>query len=150
VPFGLAIVFFPLLLASLWRAWRRWQWPVFVVVLVPLAAFAAYWGSSPTGMLREGLQPWVLALIGVVACEQAARGFPWLRLKPVRAVLGLRALEVILLALVPALATAHVLIAREFLLVDTVAVLAVAGFAAALARAIWSLPDEDPRAAEGR
>ena len=98
VPFGLGILFFPLLLASLWRAARRWPWPVFATLVVPLVVFTVYWGASITGLLREGLQAWVLALIAVVAVQQAASGFPWLSSRPVRALLSLRAFEVLALA----------------------------------------------------
>lgn len=95
VPFGLAIVFFPLLLVSLWKAGRRWPWPVLAVVVAPLVLFTAYWGSSVTGMLREGMQSWALTLLAVVAIQQAKAGFPWLRSKPIRAILTLRVAEVL-------------------------------------------------------
>ena len=93
VPFGLAFIFFPLLLISLWRAAQRWPWPFLAVVVAPLALFTVDWGSSVAGMLREGMQWWALTLLAVVALQQAAAGFPWLRSKPIRAILSLRALE---------------------------------------------------------
>jgi hypothetical protein len=147
IPFGVAIVFLPLLLISLWHAWRRWRWAVFVSVVVPFLAFAVYWGSSPTGMLREGLQAWVLVLFVVVACEQAARGFPWMRSKPIRALLALRVVEVFAVALVPTLATEHVLIENSFRLVDSVALLGMLGFSACLAALVWT---QQPPVPEGR
>jgi hypothetical protein len=96
VPFGLAIVFFPMLLYSLYKAARRRPWPFFAVVVAPLVLFTAYWGSSVTGMLREGMQSWVFALLAVVAVQQAASGFGWLRSKPARAILALRAIETLI------------------------------------------------------
>src|SRR4029077_14184127 len=48
VPFGVGIVFFPLLLISLWRAWRLWKWLVVAAIIAPLLAFTIYWGASQT------------------------------------------------------------------------------------------------------
>lgn len=33
-----------------------------VLVVLPLALFGAYWGAAPTGLMREGLHPWVLGI----------------------------------------------------------------------------------------
>jgi hypothetical protein len=138
LPFGVAIIFFPLLLISLYRAGRRWPWPVFATVIVPFLVFAAYWGSSSSGMLREGLQAWILTLVVVVACQQAAEGFPWLRSGPIRAILALRTVELLAIVLVPTLATGrHVLIAPGRPLTDTVALLGMIATAALLATLIW-------------
>jgi hypothetical protein len=138
LPFGLAIVFFPLLLLSLWRAAQRWPWPVAATVVVPFAAFATYWGASSTGMMREGLQAWALTLIAVVACQQAAAGFPWLRSRPVRALLALRAAEVLAMAVWPMLVSRQILLGDSFALTDAIALLAMAAFSAALGALIWS------------
>lgn len=101
LPFGVGIVFFPLLLVSLWKAWRRWPWPVALAVAVPFLTFLVYWGSYATGLLPEGLQAWVLMLLAVVAVQQAQAGFPWLRSRPLRAVLTIRVAELLAVAVVP-------------------------------------------------
>ncbi len=44
------------------------------------SAFSVYWGGSSSGLLREGMQAWVLAVIAVIALQQATAGFPWFRL----------------------------------------------------------------------
>ena len=137
VPFGFGILFFPLLLVSLFRAWRRWKWPVTATVVIPFFAFAIYWGASQTGMLREGLQAWALGLLAVVALQQAQAGFPWLRSGVIRAILSLRCVELLVVALGPALATNHVLVNSTFALSDVVALTAMFGFASALALIIW-------------
>jgi hypothetical protein len=137
VPFGAGILFFPFLLLSLWRAFRRWPWPVIASVMVPLLAFTIYWGASQTGMLREGLQPWVLVLIAAVALQQASTGFPWLRGRLVRVILALRAAELLLVALGPALLTGHALGRKDFVPTDVVALAAMLAFAALLAREAW-------------
>lgn len=159
LPFGVAIVFFPLLLVGLWRAGRRWPWGVFAAVVVPLLLFTVYWGPLVVGMMREGLQTWALTLFVVIACGQAASGFGWLRSKPVRIVLVLRAVEVMAMALVPTLATRHELIGHAFRLTDVVAIVAMLAFGACLAALVWSAtPDlgrprrryDDPPVAEGQ
>lgn len=146
IPFGFAIVFFPLLILSLWRAWKLWRWPVLAAVVIPFFAFAVYWGSSKTGLMREGLQAWALVALAVVALQQAHDSFPWFRSKPVRLLLTLRVGELLLIALGPTLATTHLLISRTFMYSDTIAVLGMTGIAAGLAWLVWN--DTEPPVAE--
>jgi hypothetical protein len=61
VPFGLGILFFALLLQSLWHI-KRWIWPVTVTVVLPFVALVIYWGDASTGLLREGLQTWAFTV----------------------------------------------------------------------------------------
>lgn len=144
LPFGAGILFFPLLLIALFRAWRLWPWPITATVIVPFVAFAVYWGASETGMLREGLQAWVLVLLGAVALQQAHAGFPWLRSKLVRVILSLRAVELGVVALGPTLLTNRILASDPFTLNDVVALLAMVGFAAALALLVWRAGQPTP------
>jgi hypothetical protein len=137
LPFGVGIVFFPLLLLSLWRAFVRWKWAVFVAVVVPFVTFAVYWGSYTTGMLPEGLQTWVITLFAVVAVQQRQAAFAWLRSTPIRVVLTLRVVEMLAVVLVPTLATRSELVSAQYNLVDTVALLGVAGFCACLGALVW-------------
>lgn len=138
VPFAFALVFLPMLAWSLWRAWRRWAWAVTATIVVPFAAFAVYWGASSSGMLREGLQFWVLAVLAVVALQQASAGFPWFRSLPARIVLALRAAEVLAMALAASLA-AHGFdpLGSEYRLTDAVALAALLGLSAATAWVVW-------------
>jgi hypothetical protein len=138
LPFGYGILFFPLLLAALFRATRRWPWAVTVVVFFPFLLFTAYWGASLSGMLREGLQAWALVLLAVIALEQAAGGLPWARSRPVRAILALRAVEVLAVAIGPVIAT-HGLDpgSGSLALNDGVALLLMVGCSAAIAAAVW-------------
>jgi hypothetical protein len=138
VPFGLGIFFFPLLLVSLWRAGRRWPWAVAATVVLPLIGFAIYWGASITGLLREGMQAWVLTLIAVVALQQAAAGFPWLHSLPVRAILTLRVVEVLALAVGATLGTWDFNPIRAlFKFNDAAAVLLILVFSALLIVTVW-------------
>ena len=145
-PFGVAIVFFPVLLVGLWRASRRWAWAVIATVLVPLLAFAVYWGASTSGMMREGLQAWTLTLFAVIGCEQAASGFGWLRSRAVRTILVLRVAEVLAMILGPVIATRHAILAEPWIVSDVVALALILGFAACLAWLVWSAepPGDEP------
>lgn len=138
LPFGVGIVFFPLLLISLWKAFRRWPWPVFAGIIVPFVAFAIYWGGSRTGMMREGLQAWTLVVLATVAAQQGAEGFPWFHSKWIRALLVVRAAELLFVALGPALFTTGVLVSASFKDSDTVALLGMVGFAALLTWTLWT------------
>jgi hypothetical protein len=139
VPFAFGIVFLPMLLMSLWRALRRWTWPVTATILLPLAAFTVYWGASSSGLLREGMQAWVLAVIAVIALQQAAADFPWFRSTPARVVLALRVLEVLALALGATLGT-HGFdpLGDAYRLDDLGALLTIVLASLVLARLVWS------------
>jgi hypothetical protein len=137
VPFGMAIVFFPLLLQSVWRAARRWMWAVTATVIVPFVVFAVYWGGASTGLLREGLHVWVFTLLVVVALEQQRERFAWLRKAPLRALLALRSAEVLLVAMLPTLVTRHRLYQRQFRLSDIVAVAVMVALSGWLGILVW-------------
>lgn len=142
VPFGFAILFFPILLVSLWRFAKRWPWPFFAIVVLPYVLFWIYWGSGSSGFLREGMQSWVLAVIAVVAIEQAASHFSWLRSRAIRAILALRAFEVFALAVGATLGTrgpdpiSHGF-GYNYELSDAVAFAAIVFFSALMMFAIW-------------
>jgi hypothetical protein len=142
VPFAFSIFFFPLLLVSLWRFAKRWTWPFFAVVVIPFVAFWIYWGNGSSGFLREGMQAWVLAVLAVVAIEQAASRFSWMRSGAIRAILVLRAFEVFALAVGATLGTRgpnpisvdHYF---SYALNDAVAVAAILFFSALMTFAVW-------------
>lgn len=137
-PFAFAIVFLPMLLSSLWKAFRRWPWPFTATILIPAAAFTVYWGASRSGMLREGMQSWVLAVLAVVALQQAAAGFPWLRSKLCRAILSLRGLEVLALAVGATIGTRGLSVTRGgFALVDAFAIATVVACSLAIVALVW-------------
>jgi hypothetical protein len=137
LPFGVGIVFFPLLLVSLWKAWRRWPWPVLLAVVVPFLTFLVYWGSYSTGLLPEGLQAWVLMVLAVVAIQQAYAGFPWLQSRPIKALLTLRVAELLAVAVVPTWATRGELLSAQYKLCDSLALLLILGFCGLLAGQLW-------------
>ncbi len=145
VPFGLAIVFFPLLLISLYKAARRWPWAFAATVAAPLLLFTVYWGSSITGMLREGMQWWVLTLLAVVALQQSDAGFPWLRSKPIRAILSLRALETLIAVVGMTVGTNFLVFHSPHRAIgDIAALLLMLGCSVTMAVAIWRMTS-DPK-----
>jgi hypothetical protein len=137
VPFGLGIGFFPLLLWSFWRALHRWPWPVTATVIVPFVVFAVYWGGASTGLLREGMHPWVLTLLVVVAAQQHSSQFAWLKSPVLRALLAVRACEVLLVAMLPTVWTEHDLYSSQFWLSDAVAVVTMILLCAWLGLQVW-------------
>ena len=142
VPFGFAILFFPILLVSLWRFAKRWTWPFFAVVVIPFVLFWVYWGNGSSGFLREGMQAWVLAVLAVVAVEQAGSHFSWMRSRTVRAILVLRAFEVFALAVGATLGTRGMNPLSHgsnfsYGLNDAVAFAAILFFTALMMFAIW-------------
>ncbi len=142
VPFAFAIVFLPMMLASLWRALRRWPWAITATILLPFAAFAIYWGQNTSGLLREGMQAWVLAVIAVIALQQASVGFPWFRSRTARVVLVLRAFEVLALAVGATLGT-HGFdpLSTKYRLNDACAFLTVVLASLAIAWLVWAGTD---------
>jgi hypothetical protein len=138
LAFGLGLLFYPLLLSSLWRALRRWTWPILATIVIPFFFFVVYWGFDLTGLLREGLQYWVLLVIAVVALDQAARGFPWLRSVPVRLILCVRAVEVFAVLVALTWGTRGLVITSSvFTLSDAVAFAAMVILAALLIAVVW-------------
>ena len=85
-------------------------------------------------------------LIAVVTVQQRYAGFPWLRLKLVRTILSLSTVEMLGMALVPALATQGVVVSADWGMTDVVALATMVGFAAILAWQVWSLKPERPDA----
>jgi hypothetical protein len=153
VPFGFGIVFLPMMAVSLWRALRRWTWAIVATIVLPFLAFAVYWGASSSGMLREGMQAWVLAVIAVIALQQASAGFSWFRSVPARVVLVLRAAEVLALAVGATLGTHRFdPLGAEYRLDDVASLLALVAATAAIAWLVWSgtTPREAPTSGTDR
>ncbi|HET6211192.1 MAG TPA: hypothetical protein VFD94_12450 [Jatrophihabitans sp.] len=130
LPFGVGIVFFPVLLGALYWFGRRNPLGTLVTVLVPFVVFAAYWGSFTSGLLREGLHPWVATLL-VLAAVALATEFRsrLLRLLLVCCLLG-RLVEALAMMTVTSVAGRHELVDHRWQSTDLAALtLLLAGFA---------------------
>jgi hypothetical protein len=138
VPFGFAILFFPVMLVGLWRSAKRWPWPFIAVVAIPFVAFWIYWGNGSSGFPREGLQAWVLAVLAVLAVEQAAEHFSWLRSRTIRAILVLRGFEVFAYAVGATIGTRGPNpISPQYPITDTAAWVGLVLFTGLMMFAIW-------------
>jgi hypothetical protein len=137
LPFGLGILFLPLVVIGLWKAVRTWTWPVIGTVLFPFLVFAIFWGSFSSGLAREGLHAVILAMIVVIALEQKHQKYSWLRFLPTRLVLALRSVEVLVLATVPVVATRHRLLTARFALTDVMALVTMAFLCGLLGWFVW-------------
>ena len=88
-------------------------------------------------MLREGLHPWVLTLFVVVAVEQRRSSFRWLRNRWTHGILALRAVEVLLVAMLPTVITRHRFYLHQFRATDLVAAASMVTFCALLGALVW-------------
>lgn len=106
LPFGAGLVAFPIVLAAGCSfALRHWHQFLGVIVL-PFVLFWLFWGISSSGLLREGLQPWMFAVAYIVAvmCYRVRYQRPSI-FRMVSVVFGIRGLEVLAMLLVPAICT---------------------------------------------
>ena len=131
LPFGLGIVALPVFVAWLARGARRWPALFGAAVVLPFVLFAVFWGSYPTGLLREGMHVWVLTLVALVACARAVAEAPRPAASRLHAALfALRSPEALLMLVLPAWATSGAPYQRPFLWTDVVALaVMVAGLA---------------------
>jgi hypothetical protein len=138
ITFGFAIFFFPVMLVGLWRFAKRRPWPFFAVVLFPFLFFWIYWGNGSSGFPREGIQVWILAVLAVLAVQQASEGFSWMRSRVIRAILVIRGFEVLADALGATVGTrGPQLISAPYPISDTFALASILFFALLMMFAIW-------------
>ena len=139
LPFSVGIVYFPVFLVGLWRFARRQLALSLLGLVLPFAAFAIYWGNFDSGLMREGLQGWlVLALIAAFIGHTLMKGGRSVRLaRVVRACTTFRAIEVAAMLMVPTIATSGLLGRSPFLLTDLVSLATMAGGVALLALISW-------------
>ena len=114
VLFGFGIFFFVAFLVGLVRMIRWYPAMTIGIVVPPFLFFAVYWGSSVSGLLREGLHPWVLSALLVWALHLGVRmdrgdGVPgW-----IRASLALRVVEIGSMMAVPTIHASRELLGRD-------------------------------------
>jgi hypothetical protein len=129
LPFGTGIAFFcfgliRLIYVAFWKA-RAWLLLVFVM---PFALFTIYWGASISGMLRENLHAWFLGLmIFAVIVWKKHMGHSKRFWQICNWALLLRGVEIVLMLLLPAISTQHMILQRQFALTDIVALMIMLG-----------------------
>jgi hypothetical protein len=122
LPFGVGITYFCFLLRTVYAGFFRARaWLLFVFV-IPFAFFWVYWGFTSTGLLPEGLHPWVLGLLifSVVIWRKIAPSELAFSVACSIAIL-LRGIETLLMLLLPAIWSTRKLVATPFLLSDSIA-----------------------------
>jgi hypothetical protein len=118
LPFGVGILFFPVLIGALYRFARRNPLGTLVAVVVPFVVFAVYWGSFTSGLLREGLHPWVATLLVLAAVALVAEPWSrWWRLLLAGALIG-RLVEALAMLTVTSVASRHELVDHRWLGTD--------------------------------
>lgn len=137
VPFAVGLLFFPVFLARLLSGFRIHKWTIMTLAIIPFVLFAIYWGFSVTGLMREGLHVWLLALLIVYGYLRFSSG-PWAWeltwLGP--ALMASRAVESLVILVVPTIVTNHAVIGR---LSDVLPLLVMFMGMSMLAREAWLL-----------
>jgi hypothetical protein len=140
LPFALGLLALPVVVRALWRFTREQRGYAAVLIAVPLVLFAAYWGFSVTGLLREGLHPWLVTV--VLAIAWTVSGPAWTQGRLTRVLLAVRPLEALGAMTIPVLATSGTVLATgAFRTSDVVAWCLMVGGTAGLALATWRVLD---------
>ena len=145
LPFGLGLAAAVPIAAMIVKAVRQAFWLFIGIVLVPFFIFAVYWGKTSSGLMREGLHAWLfLTVLCVAYCLSLRHSKPRMR-RVVAIGFSARAIEVLFMLFVPAIATTTFLSANYALL--DAAMLAVATAALAVLallsyHALREMPEE--------
>jgi hypothetical protein len=141
LPFAVGIAYFPVFVAGLYRTGRRSPALLVASVVAPFFGFVVYWGATVAGGLREGLHfVLLIALLAAFLGHSTAPGLRGVSARGaaiVRACVSARALEVLLMLLVPTAVTAGWTGNREFLLTDLASLAAMIGGTAGLTLLTW-------------
>jgi hypothetical protein len=113
LPFAVGIIFYPALVVRICGNFRRHAWTMVALIVAPFILFAIYMGFSDTGLIREGLQAWLLSLLMLYGYLRFTRGpWAWEVSWPGGALMACRAAESLVMLLVPSIVTNHALIGR--------------------------------------
>lgn len=144
LPFGVGILFYPFAIAGLLKASIKATVPFLAVVLIPFLLFALYWGTTTSGLLREGLHVWVVVVLLTFVWSRRSRDSDPSRV--LRIVFGVvassRAIEILLMMLLPTLLTAPSQISKRFLTTDVFALATMVLGVGALAWRAWLIGAE--------
>lgn len=121
IPFGVGITFLVPLCVLLLFAFRRWPWLLLIGWVLPFLFFVVYWGAASSGLLREGLHPWLLGLLCVAVAA-------WSRLTLQRAWLGrlcaicllMRGIEVVAMIILPTVSSNRTWVTPDYAVTDGV------------------------------
>jgi hypothetical protein len=121
IPFGMGLLCFPLLLIQLYRGVKKFPIEFIAAVFVPFLIFSIYWGGATTGMMREGLHVWVFCLLLFIIWSCVFRSKGKMRIARWQSVLiSLRAVEIVLMLLLPSLISNKKIMQEPYFLSDLV------------------------------
>ncbi|MBV9762586.1 MAG: hypothetical protein JO340_18645 [Acidobacteriaceae bacterium] len=139
LPFAVGILFFfSYFLRAFWLALKRTFAYLSLVFAVPLAIFIVYWGMSSAGLAREGLHAWILGLL--IATIAIWRKFPpasqtlW---RFCNWALAFRGVEILLMLLLPTLASNPMLVQTQFAVTDIASLISMLAIVAFLALCLF-------------
>ncbi len=142
LPFGAGIGFFFCLLVLVYLAFRRARAWLLLVFVIPFMFFAAYWGWSSLGLLREGLHAWFLGLmIFAVVIWKKYLAHSWRFWQIAKCTLSLRAFEILLMLLLPSTWSQHKVLQGQFAPTDVLALLTMFASTAGLGVYIFRVAD---------
>ncbi len=127
LPFGMGIAFFPFLIKTIYQSLFLEPAWLLLVFVVPFAGFSIYWGVSTSGMLCEGLHPWILGLLifFVVMFKRSLREGATRKkeLTYLSVALMIRGVETVLMLLLTAIWSNHKFVNEEFVLGDSLSLI---------------------------
>lgn len=121
LPFGVGIVAFYSVVRLLNISRKQLPYAFAGVIVIPFLLFLIYWGSSSSGLLREGLHVWVLSLVVFMTLAlkqvlQETNRF-W---KLCQFTLAIRGVEILVMLLIPTWFSVFSVINQRFLISDLV------------------------------
>lgn len=152
LPFGVGIAFFfAYLLRAFWLGFTKKPAYAWLVFVLPFFVFIVYWGMSRGGLAREGLHAWILGLL-------IASIMIWSRFPPASQtfwricnwMLLLRAVETLLMLLLPTLASNSMLVQNQFEATDIACLLAMLGLTGFLGVYVFSFAERVRRETASR
>ena len=122
LPFGIGIAYFICLLRIAFLAFKKARRVIILLYVLPFFIFTAYWGAASTGMLREGLHAWFLAVtIGSILVLSRFAYSDQSLFRFVSWALFLRGIEVLLMLVLPSIWSQGVWLRQGFVLSDLLA-----------------------------
>lgn len=126
LPFGVGIVFFFCLIRLMYVAWQKARAWLLLIIVAPLIFFCAYMGVISSGMLRDGMHAWFLALMVfavVIWNKFSLRSHRFWQI--CSWALLLRAVDILIMLLLPSVWSRHMLVQKQFALTDILALLTI-------------------------
>lgn len=121
LPFSLGLTSFVLVLVKLYRGAKNFPFVFTVTIILPFVIFSIYWGAFTTGMMREGLHVWVFSIFLFITWSLLSANKEGIQLSCWQSALfALRAVEIVLMLLLPTLLTTHTYLSPSYTNIDLI------------------------------